>query len=429
MEMNFGFRVISLSYKKAPLEVRELVALNDEHNQRLLMQMREVLGTTEALIISTCNRTEIYYASNEDQDSQVLTLLALEKGIAQIDNLQNYFQFIDGAEAVNYLFRVTLGLEAMVAGDLQISHQVKRAYQLCADLNMAGPFLHRLMHTIFFASKRVVQETEFRDGAASVSYAASELADELTANLIKPQVLVLGLGEIGADVARHLSKNADLEITLCNRTQSKAEALAAECGLTYIPFTEAEKAICQSHVVISSLALDKPFITQEVLNKPYRIGYQFFIDLSVPRSIDESVEKVSGALLYNIDNIRSRANEAVQRRINAIPAVEAIISESIAEFSDWSKNMVVSPTIQKLKGALEQIRQDEMARYLKKCRTEDETKLVDQVTRSMMNKILKLPVLQLKAACQRGEAENLIGVLHDLFQLEEEAESLNISSR
>jgi glutamyl-tRNA reductase len=418
MEMNFGFRAISLSHKQAPLEIRELVALSEENNQRLLQQIREVLGIAEALIVSTCNRTEIYYISDQDLDRSILTLLALEKGISQIESLIPYFQYYQGAAAITYLFRVAIGLEAMVAGDLQISYQVKRSYQMCADLNMAGPFLHRLMHTIFFASKRVAQETEFRDGAASVSYAAAELAEELTANLIEPKVLVLGLGEIGADVARHLAKLPNLNVTLCNRTVAKAEALAAECGHQFIPFELADEAMCQSHVVISSLAMEQPYVTGERLAQPHRIGYQFFIDLSVPRSVAESVEQVSGALVYNIDNIRTRADKAVQRRLDSIPKVERIIEEAVQEFNDWSKNMVVSPTIQKLKGALEQIRQEELARYLKSCKTDTETQLVEKVTRSMMNKILKLPVLQLKAACQRGDAENLIGVLNDLFQLE-----------
>ena len=147
------------------------------------------------------------------------------------------------------------------------------------------------------------------------------------------------------------------------------------------------------------------------------LTYKYFIDLAVPRSVEPEVEQLPGVMLYNIDTIRSRANAALARRMEAVPTVEAIIDESVAEFNDWSKEMVVSPTINKLKNALEQIRQEEMARFTKQLSQEEAAKM-DKITSSMMQKIIKLPVLQLKAACKRGEAETLIDVLNDLFNLE-----------
>ena len=147
------------------------------------------------------------------------------------------------------------------------------------------------------------------------------------------------------------------------------------------------------------------------------LTYKYFIDLSVPRSVEPEVEQVAGMMLYNVDTIRARANAALTRRLDAVPAVRTIIEESIAEFNDWSKEMIVSPTINKLKNALEQIRQEEMARFTKSL-SEEEAAKMDRITSSMMQKIIKLPVLQLKAACKRGEAETLIDVLNDLFDLE-----------
>lgn len=416
--MQIGFKAISLSHKKAPVEIRELVSLTEENSRALLLQLREMLGISEALIISTCNRTEIYYAAEEDLSNELISLIGVQKGILRTETIHHYFQPITETEAaVRHLFRVAMGLESMVVGDLQISHQVKRAYQWTADANMAGPFLHRLLHAIFFTNKKVVQQTPFRDGAASVSYAAAELVEELTANLVNPQVLLVGLGEIGADVCRHLSKQPNLYLTVSNRTLAKAEALAAECGARVLPFEEVQSAICDANVVISSVALPQAFITRSALEASNRLGYQIYIDLSVPRSIESSVDELPGVLLYNVDNIQNLASAALERRKEAIPAVEALIEEAIAEFDDWTRDMLVSPTIQKLKNALEQIRQEEVSRYLKNS-NEQEAELVDRITKSMMQKIIKLPVLQLKAACKRGEADTLIDVLNDLFNLE-----------
>src|SRR5690606_6661167 len=149
-------------------------------------------------------------------------------------------QFSEGDAAVQHLFHVATGLQSQVVGDMQIPNQIKHAYQWSADLNMAGPFLHRLLHTIFFANKRVAQETFFRDGAASVSYAAVELLEGLMPN---PKILVVGLGEIGTDVCRNLSQNTNAEVTLVNRTRSKAEALGAELGFRVADFADIESEI------------------------------------------------------------------------------------------------------------------------------------------------------------------------------------------
>jgi glutamyl-tRNA reductase len=147
------------------------------------------------------------------------------------------------------------------------------------------------------------------------------------------------------------------------------------------------------------------------------LSYKFFIDLSVPRSVEAEVENVPGVLVYNIDAIHSKAGAALEKRLAAVPQVRAIIAESIASLSDWTKEMLVSPTIQKLKNALEQIRQEEMDRYQKKM-APDEAKRMDEITRSLMQKFLKQPVLQLKAACKRGEAEQVIDIITELFDLE-----------
>jgi glutamyl-tRNA reductase len=208
-----------------------------------------------------------------------------------------------------------MGLEAQVVGDIQISNQVKRAYQTAADLEMAGPFLHRLMHTIFFTNKRIVQETAFRDGAASLSYATIELIESLTANTYKPRILLIGVGEIGEDVAKNMVHLPEAQVKITNRTFTKAMEIAEPLGFEVVPFEDCQKAMEEADVIVCSIMKSEPFITKEQVKKFAIPSYKLFIDLSVPRSIETSVEDVPGVILYNVDNIRSKATDALERRL------------------------------------------------------------------------------------------------------------------
>jgi glutamyl-tRNA reductase len=420
--MHQQFKALSISYKTAPVQIREKISLGEGDTRSLLSQIREVLDIQELLILSTCNRTEVYYSAPEDKSTDIIKLICLKKGLSETEQYAPYFElFTSHNEAVTRLFEVCLGLHSQVIGDMQIANQSKQAYQWSADMGLAGPFLHRLMHAIFFASKRVVQETSFRDGAASVSYAAVELLEELTEGMPCPRVLVVGLGEIGADVCRNLAGKRNFSVTLTNRTGSKADALAAEHNLSVLPFEKVWESMPRYDVVICSVAAQKPFISREAVQKMNILSYKYFIDLSVPRSVESSVDELPGALVYNIDDIHAKVSAALQKRMESVPHVKEIIAQAIFEFNDWSRETAVSPTIHKLKNALEQIRQEELARHLKGMSAAEMQK-VDQITKGMMQKIIKLPVLQLKAACKRGEAETLIDVLNDLFDLEKQPE-------
>jgi glutamyl-tRNA reductase len=412
------FKGIGISYKTAPLAVREKIALNEAEAKAFMLKMQDYFGASDLLVVSTCNRTEVFYNSADNHNEALAKLLLIERGLTNTDNYLPYFvNYNDQDTAAQHLFEVATGLHSQVVGDMQIPNQVKHAYQWSADLGVTGPFLHRLMHTIFFANKRVAQETAFRDGAASTSYIAVELIEQITSLKASLSILVLGIGEIGTDVCRNLKAKGFSDITIINRTRSKAEVLATELELSVGDFADAEQCIDRADVVISSVVLPEPFINKALLEKQKSLTFKYLIDLSVPRSIAADVETVAGVILYNIDNLQQRASQALAGRVAAVPQVKAIIAEALEEFGDWSKEMIVSPTIQKLKSALEQIRQEEMNRALKTM-TEEEAAKVDKITASMMQKIIKLPVLQLKAACKRGEAETLIDVLNDLFNLE-----------
>jgi glutamyl-tRNA reductase len=418
--MTQNFKALVLTYKTAPVAIREQVSLNESAAKQLLQFIRDYSAATDVLVVSTCNRTEVYYLAEQDYKNEIFTGLALVKQLSD-RSFENYFQAVEGVSAIRHLFEVSLGLDAQVVGDLQISGQVKNAYQWSADENMAGPYLHRLMHTIFYVNKRVVHETSFRDGAASISYAAKELAEDLTAAIIDPKVLVVGVGEIGQDVCLNLQNSKFGEVTILNRTIDKAEKLATKTGFHFGGMEQLQNELAQADVIISSVSGNEPLVTAAMVKRLRILSHKFFIDLSIPRSIDPSIDEIPGAIVYNLDDIQEKTNEAVQKRKAAIPSVIAIIDEAMNDFEDWSKEMVVSPTIQKLKNTLEQIRKEELSRFLKNAKPEEAQRL-EEMSRSLMQKILKYPVLQLKAACKRGEAESLSEVLHDLFNLERQDE-------
>lgn len=418
--MQSNFKVISLSFKNAPVEVREMIALDDASIQSLLHEFGDIIGIEESLIISTCNRTEVYYSSDQDHSHDIITLIASKKGIRNIQEFLPIFRVInDSYEASSYLFRVALGLEAQVIGDIQIINQVKKSYQLAADNNTVGPFLHRILHTVFFANKKVFQETSFRDGAASVSYATAELTRTLAESFVDAKVLLIGLGEIGEDLAKHLS-GGGLSVTLSNRSEEKTNTLTTELNLEQTPFEGLSDSLASYDIVVSSIPV-KDFIGPQSLAGKGK-GIKFLIDLSIPRSIDPAVEFIDGVSLYNIDEIQEKTTRAVEKRKAAIPDVELIISQAMEDVKAWSLEMEVSPTIQKLKNTLEEIRQEELKKHLKNP-TEEMEFFAEKLSKSITQKIMKLPVLQLKAACQRGEAEKVIDVLNDLFNLEQETKN------
>ena len=227
----------------------------------------------------------------------------------------------------------------------------------------------------------------------------------------------MGLGEIGRDVADNMEE-MNASITLSNRNAKTTQTLAKQYGYEVLPFEELLKNISKFDVIISSVQVPKPLIMKDHIPEQL-LSQKLFVDLAVPRSMDPEIDTIDGIILYNVDQIEEQTSGIIERRRAAITEVELILDETIEEFKNWSLEMEVSPTIKKLKKALEEIRKEEIARYVGKI-TEVEQDLIDKVTKSIVQKVIKLPVLQLKAACKRGEAETLVEVLNDLFNLEKD---------
>jgi glutamyl-tRNA reductase len=416
--MQLSFKAISISHENASLDKRARMHLTAEACAAVSQRIQEVLGLEEVFVLSTCNRTEVYFVGDSAHLEPVLVLLLQAQGEFEPAEWRNHFQLIDDNQsAVNHLFEVAMGLRSQVLGDIQISNQVKQAYSRAAELKLAGPVLHRLLHTIFHANKRVQQETAYRDGAASVSYAAAQLAKDLVLMLQRPSVLIVGLGEMGEDVARNLAGGNFARVAVMNRSHEKAEKLAEELGFECIPYQELAEVAQQFNVVVAAVAASEPVLKSAMFTSQKGFAQHFLIDLGVPRCIEPSLEHQAGIVVYTLDEIKAKTDETLRRRQEASHQVRDIIAHEISAFGDWSRELTISPTIQKLKDALEQIRQEELGRYLKTA-SPTEAELLDKATTGMMNKIMKLPVLQLKAACKRGEQETLIDLLNDLFDLE-----------
>ncbi len=414
--MKLNFKGISISHLHTPLEAREKVALDGEATNRLYQLLKTSTSLKEVMILSTCNRTEIYYVSPDGQEDDIVGLLGIIKGFNS-HRYREHFSVMNGSEtAIKHLFRVTAGLESQILGESQIMHQVKKAYQKSVDHDFAGPLIHRLLHTAFFTNKRIDQETSFKVGAASISYTTSELVKSMTQDNSKPKVLVLGLGDMGRDATKNLITNEKLEIFLCNRTPSKSWGMAERYGLKVLDFDQVMAHISTMDIVISSLEMERPFITRESMTFDIRKPLHF-IDLSVPRSVCPHIAEFGMVTLTNIDQLKVTVTGVINERQREVPKVMEIVEQSLHDLREWSKEMLAAPTINKMKDALEEIRQQELKRYLSKC-TLQEKRMAEAISKSMVQRIMKLPVLQLKAACKRDQAGSLIEVLQDLFDVE-----------
>lgn len=415
--MHRQIKAISISHRNAPLNIRELFALDREEINSLLRFFKEFTPVLELMIISTCNRVEVYYSANQDLGPEIVKRMGVEKGITGSANYQGYFEYYNEPQrALKHLFQMSMGLESRVLGDLQIITQVKTAYQQSADAGTAGPFLHRAMHTIFQTHKRVIRETQFKDGAASVPYTTFKLIRELAPEFDHPRILLLGSGKMGSEIARYLSKTGLQNVWLCNRSLNKVQSLAEECGFQAIPLKQGLKDVSHFDIVVSALSVKRPVIDGKLLKKKTS-KTQYLIDLSVPRSISQGAELISGVKVFNIDTIREQVSSVLEDRFQVVPQVKAIVEESINSLNKWSADMAYAPTIRKMKEALEHIRQQELRRYLQDIPPESR-KAMEAVTKNMIHKIVKLPVLKLKSKCQRDQVNDLSEALVQLFDLD-----------
>ena len=378
----------------------------------------------ECMLVSTCNRTELYGIGKNGSLSEgelKQFLIGVKKASGAVKH--EHFVTAISEEAVRHLFHVAAGVDSMVIGDIQILGQVKEAFQVSGEVNALGPVMNRLMQSTLHVGKRVRTETSICEGAVSISYAAVELASKIFEDLSKKSVLLIGAGETGELTLRHLVGKSIAEVKIANRTRSRAEELLAGLQVkgSVVNYENIVEALRTVDIVITSVNSPSYVVSPEDVHKVMKQRSNnplFIIDIGVPRNVDPAANRVDNVFLYDLDSLNSIVDKNVEQRKAEIPKVEAIIEEEVAAFFHWHNSLQVNPTIQELREALETIRQQEVEKNINRFKQEDR-ELVELVTRRIVNKILHQPMTTLKQGAENGGTgpETLwrLKTLRDLF--------------
>ncbi|MFQ5789700.1 MAG: glutamyl-tRNA reductase [Acidobacteriota bacterium] len=383
--------VVGLNHRTTPLKVREQVAFSDAEAREILARTRSEEVLREVLLLSTCNRTELYGLSKDNGVAE-LYIRELLSRVKPIDLAAHpgYAYTLTQVESVRHLFRVAAGLDSMVLGEPQILGQVKQAYQLSRESGASGVVLNRLLHHALTAGKRVRSETRIGGGAVSVASAAAELAGKIFQDLSTRSVLLIGVGEMGKLTARHMLERGVSQLTIANRTYGRAERLAREMGGRALPLDRLDEALRSADIVISSTGSTDPIMNVEKMRPivARRSGRPIYvIDIALPRDFEPAIGKLDGVFLHDMDDMNLLIEKNLEERRAEIPKAEAIVEQEVEAFLSWQRSLVATPAIKKLRARLEEIRSQEVARHRKRFRPEDWDQM-DRVTQSLINKIL-----------------------------------------
>lgn len=392
--------VTGLSHKTAPVREREKLAFSDEENFRFLKELRQEKVVDEALLLSTCNRTELYAcARHDDLDTArwLQNYLMRRKELAQ-PIIDSAFYSHSERYAVEHLFRVASGLESMALGENQILGQVRQAYHICCEARASGVILNKLLHLAFRTGKRARTKTAINAGAISISSAATKLAQKIFKDLSKHTALLIGAGDNGRVTAKTLLKRDVPRLLIANRTWEKAEELARDTGSEAIRWENLEKGLGEADVVISSTGARKTVVDAATVKRAMkkRGGRSLLIiDIAVPRDIEPGAGKLYNVFLHTIDDLQSIINRNMRKRLREVAKVEEIVKDEVENFLKWHRTLRITPLIKGLRRQFEKIRQGEIDKRAKKldARSLEE---IDQITRAIMNKILNTPMEKLR---------------------------------
>jgi glutamyl-tRNA reductase len=421
---------IGISHHTAALEVREKMWLSDDEIRATLPRLKEQQHFAECMLVSTCNRTELYgLAGNETVDEAALKRFLIDVKHASPPVSAEHFITVHAGGAVNHLFRVAAGVESMVIGDVQILGQIKDGFNLARESGTMGPVMNRLMQATLHVGKRVRTETSICEGAVSVSYAAVELANKIYADLAKKSVLLIGAGETGELTLRHLVGKGIGHVKIANRTREKAEALVAAMGGTVIEYGEIVDALRSVDIVVTSVTSPSYIVGPDEVHKVMKQRSNnplFIIDIGLPRNVNPAAGKIENVFLYDIDALSTIVDRNLDRRRGEIPKVTRIIREELISFFHWQNALEVGPTIQEFRESLESIRSQEVTRNINRFKPEDR-ELLELVTRRIVNKILHGPTTVLKQGTESGghseEVVNRVKALRELFGISRNGEA------
>jgi glutamyl-tRNA reductase len=394
--------LLGISPRTAPIALRERLDFVSRGLGDALSQLERVPEVSEAVVLATCNRAEIYAATDSlpAVGSALRRFFSSFHQVADDDIAAHFYERTD-EDVARHLFRVSAGLESMVVGEPQILGQVKSAYHAAADRRSAGPLLNRLFHHSFAVGKRVRAETGLGEGAVSVSYAAVGLARKIFGNLGGRSVLVVGAGDMGKLTARHLKAQGISGLRLTSRTLAHVEAAASYLGATAIPWNDRQAAFAEADIIVTATGAAQPVVTSAEIaaavgsrrNRPL-----FIIDIAVPRDVEPSAGEIEQVFLYNVDDLQAIVQENLTRRGGEIARAESLVDEEVARFMGWLQSRGAVPTIVALRRHFEDVRRAELRRLDGKLAGlgPEARARVDEITRLLVEKLMLTPTEQLK---------------------------------
>lgn len=425
--------LIGLNHKTAPVEVRERVAF-DSNTLRSALTHFDATHTQahldnvkEGVILSTCNRMEVYALVNDPQvaTESIIHFLSLTCDVPEKD-LNRFFYIYDDETAIRHLMRVAGGLDSLVLGEPQILGQITDAYEAALAQQAAGTVLSALFRAAIHAGKRARTETAISVNPASISSVAATLATNLLGDLTNRQILLVGAGEMGAIAARSLLNRGVSTIIVANRTFNNAVQLAKAWDGKAITFQQLPQAMAEVDIIITSTGAPHTILNRELLQPVMACRSDrplCLIDIAVPRDVDPNVLELPNIYLYDIDDLQHQADDNVRSREAQIPQVETIVDEEVLHYLDWLASLDVVATITDLRQQATLLRQNELERLFNRLDLDErEQELIATMSHRLINKILHLPTLRLKQEAANGNGAAHIATLRHLFALDEIAD-------
>ena len=410
--------LISINYKIAPLEIREKFYFDSSEKIVFNNLLKKKVGVEGLMIISTCNRTEIYFEFENHVGEENKFLHSIIKELVEFkrfkDSLSPYLNNSIGSyEVANHLFRLVSGLESMIIGEFQIVEQLKDAYYFSKKHKMLGPILKRMIQKSLETGKYIRTNTDIGRGAVSVSYAAVEQITKKY-DLTKSNFLCVGLGETSKLSIRHLHQKKIKNIKICNRTESKAKLFSKELGYSSVKFEDFKKEIKKSDVVFFSTSskttlLNKYDLEKIMKNRRKKI---LLVDLSVPRNLESDLYELKNVEVVNVDNLKDAVNDNYKKRKGEIIKAELYIEEFLVEFDDWTNARLLRPSILSLKKQVRELIVNETLNYNSENKNGDDfnshlNKVYDKFSNNLVKKI--------KRASNNGKDEKAIEIINQIF--------------
>jgi glutamyl-tRNA reductase len=420
--------VVGLNYKTAPIEVRERVSFQEETLQAAMATLQKKKSILENIIVSTCNRTEIYAVVDQLHTGRYYIKNFISEWF-QIDPEQivPYLFIYENEAACQHLMKVTCGLDSMVLGETQILGQVRNSFLTAQEIETSGTVFNQLFKQAITLAKKAHSETEIGSNAVSVSYAAVELAKKIFGSLDGKHVLVLGAGKMGELAMKNLQGNGATKITVINRTYEKAQAVAERYHGSARTMNELQCALLDADIVISSTGANHYVITKDLMEHVDRLRKGkplFMVDIAVPRDLEPSISDIPGVFLYDIDDLEGIVEANLAERKKAAEAIYLMIEEEIVEFNHWLNMLGVVPIISALREKALAIQAETMESIERKMPnlTEREKKILNKHTKSIVNQLLKDPILQVKEMAGSKDAERSLELFKKIFNLNIETE-------